>query len=68
MTDTFQKYGYAWFHFRLIGKEFIENKTGKNRTKLFVWCKYQDYPVILDRLIKDEFKEYCLYNKEGWNS
>ena len=62
----FAEGSYAWFHFKLIGKNFIDTK-GQKLSKLDVFIEHRKSISTLHRIIAGTFKELKSVDKPGWN-
>lgn len=62
---TFEEYTYAWFHFKMIGKQFIDRE-GIIKSKLDVFIEFRKSPAIMRMIVNGSFKELTVVDKPGW--
>jgi hypothetical protein len=63
----FQEGSYAWFHFQMIGKEFVD-KAGKYYSKLDVWIENRKSPAVLNMIVRGSYNELKAVDKSGWKN
>lgn len=61
----FTEGSYAWFHFKLIGKHFIDSE-GYQLSKLDVFIEHRKSITILRHIVAGTFKELKSVDKPGW--